>query len=124
MAVVALLGLALGVAVLVAFARSARANKFPVPPGPKPLLLVGNIFDLTTKELWLRATGWAKQYGASRLRFMLLPIHHVRSGPIIYLKLLREEIVILSSRQAASEFLEKHSLSYADRPQNQVLLQM
>ena len=34
-----------------------------LPPGPKPLPLIGNALNLTTKELWLRVTEWGKQYG-------------------------------------------------------------
>ena len=37
----------------------------PLPPGPKPLPVIGNIADLTTKELWLLAKRWASQYGLS-----------------------------------------------------------
>jgi len=35
----------------------------PYPPGPKPLPIFGNVRDLTTKELWLRAEKWAKEFG-------------------------------------------------------------
>jgi hypothetical protein len=34
-----------------------------LPPGPKPIYALGNIHDLTSKELWLRARDWARQYG-------------------------------------------------------------
>lgn len=48
---------------LYAWSRSNKATKGPVPPGPKPLPVLGNLLDLTAKELWLRVTGWAHQYG-------------------------------------------------------------
>ena len=36
----------------------------PYPPGPKAIPLLGNLRDLTAKELWLPANKWAKEYGA------------------------------------------------------------
>lgn len=33
------------------------------PPGPKPIPVLGNILDLTPRELWHRATSWANEYG-------------------------------------------------------------
>ena len=36
----------------------------PLPPGPKPFPVLGNIADLTTKELWLSAERWGRQYGS------------------------------------------------------------
>ena len=38
----------------------------PLPPGPKPVPILGNVANLTPKELWLSAEQWAKQYGVFR----------------------------------------------------------
>lgn len=36
-----------------------------LPPGPKPVFALGNIRDITSsKEVWLPATKWAKEFGA------------------------------------------------------------
>ena len=42
-----------------------RASGLPKPPGPKPLPLLGNVFDLPTRQLWLAVTDWSKIYGVS-----------------------------------------------------------
>ena len=41
----------------------------PLPPGPKPLPILGNVADLTQKELWLTADRWGRQYGSSFVKF-------------------------------------------------------
>jgi hypothetical protein len=35
----------------------------PLPPGPKRLPILGNVFDLNVFEPWLTYTDWAKKYG-------------------------------------------------------------
>ncbi len=52
-------------AVLYVWSRHHKARNAVYPPGPKPLPLVGNILDLTARELWLRVTKWAQGFGQS-----------------------------------------------------------
>ncbi|KAI0826662.1 cytochrome P450 [Trametes gibbosa] len=78
-----------------------RANpKEHSPPGPRPRPIIGNLFDLTLKEFWLRVASWAQEY-----------------GNVIHLRLFNQDLVFLSSIETAVDLLEKRGAVYADRLQ-------
>ncbi|KAF9264300.1 cytochrome P450 [Marasmius fiardii PR-910] len=76
-----------------------RPTKTRYPPGPKPLPILGNVGDFTSKEFWLTVTKWAHEY-----------------GDVCYLHILNWNIVFLNSAQAADDLLEKRGAIYSDRP--------
>ncbi|KAF8552662.1 cytochrome P450 [Imleria badia] len=71
----------------------------PLPPGPKPVPVLGNVANLTSKELWLSAEQWAKQY-----------------GPITYLHIVGQGLVFLNTPEAVLELMEKRGAIYSDKP--------
>lgn len=55
-----------GILVFLAFwhyVRKARPSQLPLPPGPKGLPVVGNLFDIPTDKPWLVYDKWFQQYG-------------------------------------------------------------
>ncbi len=76
---------------------SARSKHYP--PGPAPLPLLGNIFDLTTHELWVRITNWSRLY-----------------GDIMYIHVFGQGLVFCNTAQVATDLLDKKGSIYSDKP--------
>ncbi|KAF7973627.1 hypothetical protein HWV62_14814 [Athelia sp. TMB] len=92
--------LLLGICLALVLGWLRSANKLlPFPPGPKPVYVLGNLRDFTSKELWLRARKWAQEYGS-----------------VCYLHLFGQGIVFLSTPEAVLELLDKRGDIYSDRP--------
>jgi hypothetical protein len=46
-----------------------RRKGLPLPPGPPPLPLIGNILDIPAEDYWLKYMEWSEQYGQAVHRF-------------------------------------------------------
>ncbi|KAI5863340.1 cytochrome P450 [Durotheca rogersii] len=71
------------------------------PPGPRRLPLIGNLHQLVQSHPWLEFHRWSKTY-----------------GPVMYLDMLGQPIVVLSTYAAAQDLLSKRGARYSDRPRS------
>ncbi|KAJ3821052.1 cytochrome P450 [Lentinula raphanica] len=77
-------------------------NRRALPPGPRGLPILGNVLQLEASQpLWYTFDKLKSQY-----------------GPIVYLNLAGKDVVILNTKVAATELLERRSAIYSDRPVN------
>lgn len=78
--------------------RRAKAS-LPLPPGPKGLPLLRNIFDIPRTLEHLTYAEWGRKY-----------------GDVVYITALGREFIILNSVKAANDLLDERSAIYSDRP--------
>ncbi|KAH9912858.1 cytochrome P450 [Epithele typhae] len=98
------------IALVVLYARSlaawqTRARGRPLPPGPRGLPLVGNLFDMPRVRPWEGLRELSAKY-----------------GNMMTLQMLTQRMVILGSAEVMLEYLEKKSATSSDRLQSPSLL--
>ncbi|KAH9889257.1 cytochrome P450 [Cubamyces lactineus] len=76
-----------------------KASALPLPPGPRGLPLLGNLFDIPRKAAWKTFAEWGKAY-----------------GDVVHLNVLGRSIILLNSAEATSDLLEGRFGIYSDRP--------
>ncbi|KAF8840537.1 cytochrome P450 [Paxillus ammoniavirescens] len=76
-----------------------RRRGLSLPPGPRPLPVLGNVLSLDGAEPWKTYAAWGAIY-----------------GDIIYSRILDQEFIILNSQSDVIELFEKRSQRYSDRP--------
>ncbi|CAA7262652.1 unnamed protein product [Cyclocybe aegerita] len=89
----------LGAFVLYAALYAYHSSWINLPPGPKPLPLIGNVLQIPAENQEEVFEKWGAEY-----------------GDVVYLSTFGQPLVILNSLQAARDLLDKRSSIYSDRP--------
>ncbi|KAI0319837.1 cytochrome P450 [Amylostereum chailletii] len=77
-----------------------RRNALPLPPGPKGLPIVGNMFDLGDDLVHVKHRDWSREFDSD----------------IISVTVLGQTSIILNSAEAIADLLDKRGSNYSDRP--------
>ena len=92
-----------------------RRKGLPYPPGPRPLPLIGNLFDIPREYSWLSYTQLSKKHGmvyfAIRRR-----LTEGMTGDILSFRAFGQVIVVLNSIKVNKDLLERRPDIYSDRP--------
>ncbi|KAJ7664304.1 cytochrome P450 [Mycena rosella] len=84
---------------------SFRRDSRPVPPGPRPLPVIGNLLNIPDREQWLVYQDWSRQYGSD----------------VVHLNVFGTDILVVNSAEAASALFGHKSAIYSDRPRMPML---
>ncbi|KAK7462926.1 hypothetical protein VKT23_007506 [Stygiomarasmius scandens] len=93
----------LKILILFAFAAAAyvstKRSRTRLPPGPRGVPILGNVFQLDISQPWRTFTKWKQRY-----------------GPLVYVNMAGQPIVILSSKKTVEDLLDRRAAKYSDRP--------
>lgn len=77
-----------------------NSRSLPLPPGPKGLPVVGNLFDIPTQFEWETYAHWSEVYGSD----------------VLHMNVAGQSIIIVNSVKAATDLFDKRSSLYSSRP--------